>query len=305
MQEPDIPPTEQTHPLSRDLDRMDARGIVALLIEEEARSVAALPSVADSVARIAVLAARSLERGGRLIYVGAGTSGRLGVLDAVECVPTFRSTPQQVVGVMAGGPEALTRAVEGAEDDSDAGAAALTALDIGPRDTVVGIAASGRTPFVLAALQEAARRGAATACVTAGGQVNLPCVGETVCMPVGPEVLAGSTRLKAGTATKIILNAISTAAMVLIGKVHGNLMVDLRPTNAKLRARACRMTSQLAGVDLPRARDTLCACDWEVKTAVLALRTGLSIPAARARLAGCRGVLRKALGAAESAAPDL
>ena len=204
----------------------------------------------SSIAQAIEWAADRFRRGGRLIYVGAGTSGRLGVLDAAECPPTFSTPPEMVVGLIAGGPTALTRAVEGAEDDPDRGAADIAALGVGPLDLVVGIATSGRTPYVLGAVREARRRGAATVGLACnrpsllGGEVDLE-----IAPLVGAEVISGSTRLKAGTATKMILNMISTGAMVQIGKTLGNRMVDLRPTNEKLRIRSRRILRELAGVD--------------------------------------------------------
>jgi N-acetylmuramic acid 6-phosphate etherase len=295
MPPPDLPPTERPNPRSADLGALTAAGLVGLLLREEAESVARLPSLAEEVAKVVEYASASLRRGGRLIYVGAGTSGRLGVQDAVECVPTFRCDPAMVVGVIAGGDAALKRSIEGAEDDSDGGRAAMHRLGVCSNDTIVGIAACGHTPFVCAALSEAKKLGAAVALVSAGAPDRSLPLDVHISLPTGPEVLTGSTRLKAGTATKIILNAISTATMVRRGKVYRNLMVDLRPTNEKLRKRAVRLVVELAGVDAAKARETLLAAGWEVKTSVLALRASISPAEARAALAACDGFLGRAL----------
>ena len=298
MPNPELPPTELPNPQSGDLDRADTVEIVRLMFRQEAESVARLLGVALAVAQLAEEAYRSLKAGGRLIYVGAGTSGRLGVLDAVECVPTFRCDPSMVVGVIAGGPQALRKAVEGAEDNRSAGREAIVRLGVGERDTVVGIAACGHTPYVLAALEEAAARQARTGLISAGLPPNPPPLTVHIPLPAGPEILAGSTRLKAGTATKIILNAVSTSAMVRLGKVYKNLMVDLRPTNEKLRRRAVRLVKELAEVGEKQALRALKQADWEVKTAVLMLRRSLSVPQARKLLAASEGHLGRALAEA-------
>ena len=281
MKESDLPPTELPNPKSHDLDRLPPERAAELLLVEEAASVGRLPSVKGKIAKTALMAERSIRAGGRLVYVGAGTSGRLGVLDAVECVPTFRCPPGLVVGVIAGGDRALKEAVEGAEDDTEAGKRSLVDLRVDEKDTVVGIAACGRTPFVLAALREARRRGAGTAFISTELPPDAPEVDVFIPLPVGPEVLAGSTRLKAGTATKIVLNAISTTAMIRLGKVYRNLMVDLQPTNEKLRRRAVRLVCELADAKPETAEKILRETDWEVKTAVLVLKA--SVPPARAR----------------------
>jgi N-acetylmuramic acid 6-phosphate etherase len=296
MHDPDLPPTELPNPRSARLDAHSPEEIAALLLAEESRSVAALASCAGKVAHVATWAAQSLRRGGRLVYVGAGTSGRLGILDAVECVPTFRTDARDVVGIIAGGDAAITRAVEGAEDNEADGRAQMHAHGVCVRDTVVGIAACGRTPFVHGALAEAKRLGACTALVTAGSSGPHAYIDAVIVLPTGPEVLAGSTRLKAGTATKIVLNAISTTAMVMLGKVYRNLMVDLRPTNHKLRARATRLVAELADVDTERALAALQSCGWQVKVAVVALRKGVAADEAARILAVHAGMLGKALG---------
>jgi len=268
--------TESRNPLSEGLDELSSAEIVALMNAEDAKAVAAVGAEAAGIARAIDEAAARFGRGGRLIYVGAGTSGRLGVLDASECPPTFNSPPGLVVGVIAGGPAALTRAVEGAEDDREQGREAIRGLGVGPADLVVGIATSGRTPYVLGAIEEARARGA----FTVGLACNRPSLlGERVDLEiaplVGPEVLAGSTRLKAGTATKLVLNMLTTGAMVRIGKALGNRMVDLQPTNEKLRLRSRRILRELAGLDDGAAADLLARSSGVLKRALVAAMAGV------------------------------
>ncbi|MFM8323594.1 MAG: N-acetylmuramic acid 6-phosphate etherase, partial [Pirellulaceae bacterium] len=227
---------------------------------------------------------------------GAGTSGRLGVLDASECPPTFRTDPAMVVGVIAGGRDALTRAIEGAEDSPEEGAADLEVLKVGAADVVVGIATSGRTPYVLGALQWARQQGACTIGIACNRESPMePLVDEMVVLDVGPEILSGSTRLKSGTATKMVLNMLSTATMVQLGKTFGHWMVDLKPSNQKLRARSIRMIQLLGEVDAEKAEDLLDRCDGEVKTAVVAARANLPPEMARGRLRDAGGHLRRAI----------
>lgn len=291
--------TEARNPASEDLDRLDPAGIVALMNAEDARTVAAVGLEAPAIAAAIARAADRFARGGRLIYVGAGTSGRLGVLDASECPPTFGTDPGQVVGLIAGGPPALTRAIEGAEDDAERGAADLAALDPTPVDLVVGIASSGRTPYVLGAVRWARARGIATVGIACnrpsllGGAVDLEIAPE-----VGPEILAGSTRLKAGTATKMVLNMITTGAMVRLGKTLGNRMVDLRPTNEKLRIRARRMLRELAGLDDARAGDLLDRSGGHLKRALVAALAGVEPDRAQAHLDRAGGQVREAVALA-------
>jgi N-acetylmuramic acid 6-phosphate etherase len=268
--------TEALNPHSAEIDRLDSRGIVALMNDEDVKAVRAVGEVADAVARAVELAADRFRRGGRLIYVGAGTSGRLGVLDASECPPTFNSPRGMVVGLIAGGLTALTRAVEGAEDDPDQGARDLLALNLTLNDLVVGIATSGRTPYVLGAM-DAARKVGAT---TVGISCNRPSLlGERVDLDiaplVGPEVIAGSTRLKAGTATKLILNMITTGAMVLIGKTYGNRIIDLQPTNQKLRLRTRRILRELAGITDDEAGELLAQTSGRLKPALVSALAGV------------------------------
>ena len=252
-----------------------------------------------SIAQAIEWSADRLRRGGRLIYVGAGTSGRLGVLDAAECPPTFSTPAEMVVGVIAGGSPALVRAVEGAEDDPDRGAADITVLEVGPRDLVVGIATSGRTPYVRGAVREARRRGAATVALTC----NRPSLlGEEVDLEIAPlvgaEVISGSTRLKAGTATKMILNMISTGAMVQIGKTLGHRMVDLQPTNEKLRIRSRRILRELSGVDDTRAREILERCGGRLKRALVVALADVEPDRAQELLDRHNGQVRSAAKAA-------
>ena len=237
--------------------------------------------------------------GGRLIYVGAGTSGRLGVLDASECPPTFNSPPGMVIGLIAGGPTALTRAVEGAEDDREQGGVEIRGIGAGPLDVVVGIATSGRTPYVLGAVEAAKAAGA----FTIGLACNRPSLlGEIVDLEiaplVGPEVLAGSTRLKAGTATKLALNTLTTGAMVLIGKTLGNRMVDLQPTNEKLRIRSRRILRELAGIEDDEATRLLDRCSGNLKRALVCALAGVDPSLAAHLLANHNGEVRRAVAAA-------
>ncbi len=258
---------------------------------EDVFAARAVGKAAKAIALAADAVAWAIARGGRLIYVGAGTSGRLGVLDAAECPPTFGTSPAQVVGVIAGGARALLRAVEGAEDDAADGAAQLRKLRVGPRDVVCGITASARTPFVLGALAEARRRKARTVLVCcARPPRGAPEVDVLALADTGPELVAGSTRLKAGTATKLILNAISTTAMIRLGKVYRGRMVDLQSTNAKLRDRARQMVSELAAISEAEAEGLLALARGQPRLAVAMALTGR--PAAEARRLEKKGGLR-------------
>jgi N-acetylmuramic acid 6-phosphate etherase len=260
--------TEQADPAWANLDTLSPAEIVDLLNRQDATVAAAVATQRDRIAAAVERVTAALRAGGRLIYVGAGTSGRLGVLDAAECPPTFRTAPEQVQAIIAGGEAAVFRAVEGAEDDRAAGAAALDAKAVGANDVVTGIAAGGTTPFVAGALTAARARGAATvllACVPGDDSMADICIRPLT----GPEVIAGSTRLKAGTACKMVLNTLSTAAMIGLGKVHGNLMVDLAATNDKLRDRALRIVGRLTGLDRPSAAELLQSAGGRVKTALV------------------------------------
>jgi len=289
MRSPSRPLTERRNPRTRRLDRMSPREIVDLIHREDAGVPASVARVGAATARAAGLIVARLRKGGRLFLVGAGTSGRFAVLEAAECPPTFGTPPSLVQAVIAGGRRAVTRSVEGAEDDARAGARSMR--PVRPVDAVIGIAASGATPFVRAALAEARRRGAGTvflSCSPAGKIADVHIVPR-----VGPEVVAGSTRLKAGTATKLVLNAITVAVMTRLGKVYENLMVDVRPTNAKLRDRARRIVRELTGRDPDGALEK---SDWRVKTAVVMLKRGVGAREADRMLANERGNLRSVLG---------
>ena len=291
--------TEARNPDSENLDRLDPRGIVALMSAEDSRTVEAVRLESEAIATAISWTADRFRQGGRLIYLGAGTSGRLGVLDASECPPTFGTDPSMVVGLIAGGHSALTRAIEGAEDDAGQGASDLSSLDPTPDDLVVGIATSGRTPYVLGAVRFAKGRGIATV----GIACNRPSLlGELVDLEiaprVGPEILAGSTRLKAGTATKMILNMITTGAMVQVGKTLGNRMVDLRPSNEKLRIRARRMLRELAGLEDTPAGELLRRSDGNLKRALVAALAGVEPDQAERWLVESGGQVRLAVEAA-------
>ena len=288
--------TESRNPRSTDLDRMSA-GEILRLINDEDRLVpeivaGELPYI-DQAVNLVVTAFRS---GGRLIYVGAGTSGRLGVLDAAECPPTFGADPEQVQGIMAGGDRALLEAVEGAEDDAEAGAEAIAEKNVSAKDVVMGTAASRRTPFVLAAVAEARRRGAKTIYLTmnARSTIDFP-VDVAICPVVGPEVLMGSTRMKSAMAQKMVLTMITTTAYVLMGKTYENMMVDLMAASAKLRERAKRVVMTVTGVDYDRAETVLKDAKGSVKVAVVMILAGASAEDAVRRLGEASGFVRKAI----------
>ena len=288
--------TERRNPASAGIDAMDALAIARTMNAEDATVAGAVGHELPQIARAIEGITARLRGGGRLLCFGAGTSGRLGVLDASECPPTFGTPPELVVGVIAGGPDALTRAIEGAEDDPDAGRADAIRHTVAARDAVVGITASGRTPYVLGAIAYANERGALTIGLTCNAATPLHAAcAVTIAPVVGPEVIAGSTRLKAGTAQKMVLNMLSTGAMIRLGKTYGNLMVDVQPTNAKLRQRAVTMIAETTGLPEPAAATLLHDADNEVKTAIVAARAGISPAAARHRLAAANGHIRAAL----------
>ncbi|HTS17875.1 MAG TPA: N-acetylmuramic acid 6-phosphate etherase [Verrucomicrobiae bacterium] len=260
------PETERRNPRTMNLDKRSVAQLVDTMLREEARVIPALRKNKRAIEQAIHGIVRAFKRGGRLFYVGAGTSGRLGVLDASECPPTFSSNPEMVQAIIAGGVTALHQAVEGAEDNREAGAEAVRVRGVGKRDVVVGIAASGTTPFVLGALDEAKRMGAGTLLLCFSPPKSS--AHRLLLFHTGPEVITGSTRLKAGTATKLVLNMLTTISMIRMGKVVGNLMVDVRPTNAKLRARACRIVATLRGCDEEEAQRRLARCGWNVKKAL-------------------------------------
>jgi N-acetylmuramic acid 6-phosphate etherase len=295
--------TEARNPLTRNLDTLSAIEIVNLINSEDAKVAHAVAEVSESIAQAIEVIADRLSSGGRLFYVGAGTSGRLGVLDAVECPPTFNTEPELVQGLIAGGTEGLVRAVEGAEDSAEMGREDLQNLVLSRLDVVVGIAASGRTPYVIGALDYARDTGAFAIGFSCNQEAETSRHADLNIMPVvGPEVLSGSTRLKAGTATKMVLNMLTTGAMVRMGKTYSNLMVDLRATNEKLGERARRIVATLTGCSLSEAGELLNSCGGEVKTAILAKNLGISPEAASERLISVSGHLRLALELDQSAA---
>ena len=277
---------------------MPPEAIAALMLGEEAKAVRAAQARADDIGQAARLIADQLAAGGRLIYVGAGTSGRLGTLDAVECVPTFGVPPSRLVPIIAGGPAALTRSIEGAEDNVRDGEQRMRRVAVGPADVVCCVAASGTTPFVRAALDYARFRRAATIFVrcAAARRRRRGVANVVIALDTGPEVIAGSTRLKAGTATKITLNAMSTAAFVLLGKTYGGLMVDVRPTNAKLWARAIRIVRALSGVDDATARRLIEKAGGRAKVALVMHHAGVNATRAKELLVKHKGSLRAIVG---------
>lgn len=291
-----LPLTEQQNPRTHHLDRQSVAELVALMHQEDQAAFDAVGLAQPAIAAAIEQVVAALRRGGRLFYTGAGTSGRLGVLDASECPPTFRSDPDMVQGLIAGGTRALTHAVEGAEDSAEAGVADLQARGLGPLDTVVGIAASGSTPYVRAGLRYAKSLGCATALMACNPiEQDDAAIDVYIILPVGPELVTGSTRLKAGTATKLALNMISTISMIQLGKVYDNLMVDLQISNQKLQKRARRMLAQLTGVDATEADHLLQAAQGEVKTALLMHATGVDYARAHQLLAATGGHLHAAL----------
>jgi N-acetylmuramic acid 6-phosphate etherase len=290
--------TERRNPRTQAIDRASPREIVDLINAEDRTVADAVAGEAEHLAAAMTLVEAAFRAGGRLLYVGAGTSGRLGVLDSAECPPTFGTPPDLVVGIIAGGSPALLRAVEGAEDDVNAGIAEMDARRVTSRDVVVGIAASGVTPFVRAALGRAQALGARTvllACAEPPGLLRDTC---DVCIVVqtGPEVVTGSTRMKAGTATKLVLNTLTTGALIRLGKTYGNLMVDLQATNAKLVDRGQRIVMEIVGVDRVQARDAIASAGGHVRTAIVMLRRGVSAEEAERLLAQHDYHLRAILG---------
>jgi N-acetylmuramic acid 6-phosphate etherase len=285
-------PTEQRDPAGADIDLLPTRRLVELVNDQDATVAARVREAAVEIAAAVDLIAERLRGGGRLIYAGAGTAGRMGVLDASECGPTFGT--DRVVAVVAGGPAAITEASEGAEDDEAAGAEALA--DVTAADAVVGISASGRTPYVLGALRHARAAGAATVAVASNpGSPAAALADVAIEVVTGPEFIAGSTRMKAGTAQKLVLNTLSTLVMVRLGKTYGNLMVDLRADNAKLAARAERIVVLATGCSDGEARAALREAGGEVKPAILALLSGAPVAEARLQLDAAGGNLRAAL----------
>lgn len=286
--------TEQRNPNSTALDLKSTREIVRLFNEEDRKAVAAVEAEADAIAQTVEIIVAAFRRGGRLFYIGAGTSGRLGVLDASECPPTFSTDPGLVQGIIAGGNVALHRAVEGEEDKPERGATAIRERQLTPRDVLIGIASSGRTPYVIGALKEARAIGATTICLCCVPPPDeLKAFVDYFITPiVGPEILTGSTRLKAGTATKLVLNMLTTIAMVKIGKTYDNLMVDVHASNTKLIDRSIRIVRDVTGVNAALAETTLAQADGKAKVAIVMLAKGLSATDAIALLEKHDGFLR-------------
>ncbi len=292
----DVLATESVREDLDDLDRRPTDELVRTLVEGQRAAQSAVEAAVPAIAAAADAIAARLLRGGRLFYVGAGTSGRLAILDASECPPTFNTSPELVVALIAGGPAAVQEAVEGAEDDADAGATDLRARDLGANDAVVGIAASGRTPYVIGALRYAREVGSHTVAIVNNARSVLADVADiAIELLTGPEVIAGSTRLCAGTAQKIALSTLSTAVMVGLGKTYGPYMVDVRATNEKLRRRALRMVQQITGADETASAAALEATQGRVKPAVVMLLGGCDADEAERMLAATGGRVREAL----------
>ena len=289
--------TEQEHPRSADMDRLEPGAFVRLMAEDQREAVAAVERASETLGAFVAELVPRVRAGGRLVYAGAGTSGRLGVLDASECPPTFQSDPGQVVGLIAGGDAALRRSSERREDDPEGAAPELQAIELGAGDTLLGIAAGGTTPWVLGAIRLAKGRGAATAMISCSPRDRPAGCDRLIVLDSGPEVLVGSTRLKAGTATKIALNAITTALFVQLGKTHGAWMVDLAATNDKLVDRAVRILQRFCpGTSREAAHATLHQAGMKLKVAIAMRRTGVDRVTAEARLAQAAGALRPVIG---------
>ena len=287
--------SEGRNPATMDIDTLPTEAILARINHEDARVAPVIASLIPSIADVVDTVVDAINQGGRLIYIGAGTSGRLGILDAVECRPTFSVPDSLVVGIIAGGERALTHAVEGAEDDSEQGGKDLAAIELSASDVVVGLSASGRTPYVSGALAYAKNLGCATAAIACSPNATIFDNADVpLCAVVGPECLTGSTRMKSGTAQKLILNMISTASMIRLGKTYENLMVDVHASNDKLRARAVRIVMQATECDEQVARDALTQAGNQSKVAIVMLLTGCDANTARERLDSSQGFLRKA-----------
>ena len=288
--------TEARSAETRDLDLRSTSELVALMNRQDAAVPAAVASSAADIAAVVDTVVERLDAGGRLVYVGAGSSGRLAAVDASECEATFSAAPGQVVALLAGADAPSSLEQEAAEDDAEAGRRDVHSLGVGATDAVIGISASGRTPYVLGAMEAAASAGAATACLVCVPDSNLAdAVEQEICVVVGPELIAGSTRLKAGTAQKLVLNTISTVAMIRLGKTFDNLMVDVVATNEKLRARVRRIVMTATGAPAEQADEALAAADGSAKVAIVRLIAGVDVATARARLAAAGGNVRGAI----------
>jgi N-acetylmuramic acid 6-phosphate etherase len=289
-------PTEAINPASLNIDKLPAAGIVDLMLNEDRRALAAVQKERDRIAVGADLIARALRKGGRVVFVGAGTSGRLGVLESAEMPPTFGTDPLLVQAIMAGGKNAIFRAKEGAEDNYEEGARAVNRLQPTKKDVIIGVSASGMTPFVRGALTRGRQAGSRVIFVTCDPRTELQTfVDLTIAPAVGPEVIAGSTRLKAGTATKQVLNMLTTGAMILTGKTYGNLMVDVQMGSEKLRDRARRIVNIVVGLDPEEAEKLLKRAHWNVKAAIVMQKTGLTYARALSRLRKSQDRIREAI----------
>lgn len=292
--------TEQRNARSAEIDVLPTLDMLRVINQEDALVAPAIGAQLEQIAAAVDGIVERMQRGGRLIYIGAGTSGRLGVLDASECPPTFSTPPELVVGLIAGGDHALRHAVEHVEDSETAGAEALQAIELTEADTVVGIAASGRTPFVLGAIAYAHEIGALTVGISSSADAPLSAaVAIPIAVITGPEVVTGSTRMKSGTAQKLVLNMLSTGTMIRLGKTFGNLMVDVQPTNEKLRVRAVRIVAEATGMEPEAARAALAASGGDVKLAIVTTLTGLDVDSAKERIAAAGGRVRLAIEGAQ------
>lgn len=300
----ELPTTERRNPASSRLDAMPVESILRLMNEEDRKVPGAVAKVLPSIAEAVELLVEAWRGGGRWIYVGAGTSGRIAALDAAECPPTFGAQPERVLALLAGGPAAVTRAVEGAEDDRSSAVSDLEGIGIHPNDVVVGLAASGRTPYVLAAVEHASAVGCATVGISnnVGSELGAA-VRVGIELDTGPEVLTGSTRLKAGTSEKLVLNMLSTAAFTRLGKVYENFMVDVQVTNEKLKGRSRRIVGETTGVSGDEAGELLRMADGSVKVAVVMGEAKVGAEVARELLNDAGGSVRQALETAHSARP--
>ncbi len=294
MKKASLIPTESPNPRTTQLDKASPRQMARLFNAEDFNAARAVRQAAPYIAQAITCAAETLLGGHKLIFIGAGTSGRLGVLEAVECVPTFGTKPSQIIGIMAGGKKAVFRSAEGAEDDTEQGKKDIR-KKVRPGDFVIGLTASGTTPYVLAALEAAQKEGARTALICSNPEADTRHVTIFIYLPTGPEAVSGSTRMKAGSAAKMALNAITTGAMARIGKIYGNLMVDVQPSNHKLISRAQRLIQQLTGTDEKTALRLLYDSGKNVKTAVLMYHQKLTRAQAQARLRKHQGFLAEAL----------
>lgn len=288
--------TESRNPASQNIDELSTEAMLRVINDEDKKVALAVEAIVPQIAQVTEAIAHAFSQGGRLVYCGAGTSGRLGILDASECPPTFGTPRGQVVGLIAGGHTAILQAVENAEDNAGQGAQDLADIGFSPRDVLVGIAASGRTPYVLGALAYAREQGAFTAALTCNPDSAMAQAADVALTPVvGPEIVTGSSRMKAGTAQKLVLNMLSTGAMIRSGKVYGNLMVDVEATNQKLVQRQINIVKQAAECDDATAQQALTACGGHCKTAIVMVLAGLTAEEARALLDQNRGFIRAAL----------